>query len=1004
MISIPGYKITKTIGRGGMATVYLATQESIGRKVAIKIMSPALAADPSFSDRFVKEARMANLSHPNIVTVYDAGEIDGTNYIVMEYASGGNLDTLIKQGISVSRCVEVIKQIASALHYSCNKGFIHRDVKPENIIFREDGSAVLMDFGIAKAISSGTQLTMVGSTIGSPNYMSPEQARGLELDGRSDLYSLGIVFYEALTGTKPYDASDTYVIGLKHINDPIPQLPGNLSQFQAIIDRLLAKSPDGRFDNGNQLIQALEKINLEGKTLNNNVTDIDPNFQTKETHVNVAHDAKTYNVSTIIDDSTHTLSENTSSQAIPDNSESDKTQILPEKTALKNDETRILPNDDNTQIMPSKEGSEIDKTIAINAQPKAVSANNKTGLYVLILFVLAAGGGGAYWYLSQKQKPLPVIAETPKVNVPKKEPSEQERATLVKPETPSLSNAEQIQTLLSKAQHAMAKKRFTSPKDDNAFSYYSEILNLDPTNTDAQNGLNKIAERYLNLATKRYESQELSKAMDFIDKGLNVVPEHTELMALKHKIQKQQPPTIAKKTIKTQKKSKPFQSLLLKDLTISEVKGIHISQNSEDSKWFARQDIIEGLYNRMLSQCNASDTFFNRKECLGIYNNFLKQWPLPLNGVSLKFSKVKNSSKTQINFNKQNFAQAYKKRLKALSNIFKNQSNSEQDKILALYNYANYQSITSILGVQTQEIDHSKIEKYLSSKQKSNDKIRSTSDLADFVSKFVDDQKTFLAPIISDNSLEVTPYASAIYKSLPSTVKQPQSSAKKYLFIDYSLRQDGDVTANLWLFNNENELVSLDRVLLDSALLSDKRKSSQLFDNDIHPQQRLRSSYGFSASIAMDKQTNSPRLLVGNTTSLNIKMAQPGFYFIAVHVVHIDDQYSYLLPLSQAEIPFVQIITREQTNQFNTLGSFKITPPTGVEVLQLVASSINLEKYLPDNHWDAKRQQFVIDGSEGNISRGINEVRNYMNTLPKVSHDKSVKWQERLLVTSILDE
>ncbi|MDH5259467.1 MAG: serine/threonine protein kinase, partial [Gammaproteobacteria bacterium] len=156
-IEIPGYKIIKPIGSGGMATVYLALQESIDREVAIKAMSPALASDPSFSERFVKEARMATLSHPNIITVYDAGVSNGQNYIVMELATGGNLDTAIQNGLSAARVVEIIKSIASALHYSCKKGFIHRDVKPENILFKEDGSALLVDFGIAKAISSGTR-------------------------------------------------------------------------------------------------------------------------------------------------------------------------------------------------------------------------------------------------------------------------------------------------------------------------------------------------------------------------------------------------------------------------------------------------------------------------------------------------------------------------------------------------------------------------------------------------------------------------------------------------------------------------------------------------------------------------------------------------------------------------------------------------------------------------------------------------------------------------------
>jgi len=997
MISIPGYKITKTIGRGGMATVYQATQESIGRLVAIKVMSPALAADPSFSDRFVKEARMANLAHPNIVTVYDAGVVDDTNYIVMEYASGGNLDTLIKEGISISRSLAVIKQIASALNYSCNQGFIHRDVKPENIIFREDGSAVLMDFGIAKAISSGTQLTMVGSTIGSPNYMSPEQARGLELDGRSDLYSLGIVFYETLTGTKPYDASDTYVIGLKHINDPIPQLPENLSQFQPIIDRLLAKAPDGRFANGNQLIQALEMFSLEGEALNVDISRVDSDVHTKETHVNIAHDAKTYNVNTIIDDSTHRVPDDGQTQAMGVENDSDQTQIIP-------DDTQLLPDNDHTQIMPPREIDEADNTVVIKkTQPQAKTSQSKTGIIALVIFLVLVGGG-TYWYISQPQKQIPVITETPKLAMPEVEIAKKEVPDEIKSEVSEISDEDRIQKLLEKAQHAMAKKRFSSPAGDNAFEYYSEILDLDQNNAEALKGFNKIAERYLDLANKRFESNNLTKSLEFIEKGLTIIPDHNPLLTLKDKILKQKPATKTKEEKVALKKPKMFKSLLLKDLNINKTSGNHISKNHEDAKWFARQDMTNNLYNSMLSQCNSSDKFLNRDECVGIYKKYLKHWPLPLKGVSLKLNKIKNDSQTQISFNEQNFSQNYKNQLDILSNIFNDPSNNKQKKIVALYNYANYQPLASLLGIKTQEIDFDRINNYLSSKQKSNSKILSTNDLNKFLSDFVGDNKAYLAPIISDNSLEVTPFASAIYKSLPAKVKQAQTSTKNHLFMDYSLRSDGDVNFNLWLFDENNELIKLERVLLDSTFLSEKRKSSRLFDNDIHPQQRLRSSYGFSASIAMDKQTDNPRLLVGNSTSLNVKLAQPGFYYIAVHVIHTNDQYSYLLPLRQADVPFVQVTTRDQTNRFIELGKFKITPPTGVEVLQLIASSINLEKYLPDNHWDEKRKQFVIDGSEGNIRNGINEVRNYINTLPKVSHDKSVRWQERLLVTSILEK
>lgn len=261
MIEIPGYSIESELGRGGMASVYLAVQEMTKRKVAIKIMSPELAADPSFSQRFLKEATCAQLEHSNIVTIYDAGTVGNQSYIVMEHASGGDLSDKIKQGLTIYESIKIIKQIASALGYAHEKHYVHRDVKPDNVLFRADGSAVLTDFGIAKATSSNTKMTAVGMAIGSPHYMSPEQARGRELDGRSDIYSLGIAFYEMLMGVKPYDAEDTYAIGYMHINEDIPRLEGeDRIYLQPVLEKMLAKDPADRYANAVELIDALDNV------------------------------------------------------------------------------------------------------------------------------------------------------------------------------------------------------------------------------------------------------------------------------------------------------------------------------------------------------------------------------------------------------------------------------------------------------------------------------------------------------------------------------------------------------------------------------------------------------------------------------------------------------------------------------------------------------------------------------------------------------------------------
>ena len=261
-IQIPGYKIEKHIGSGAMAAVYLAIQQSLERKVALKLMASSMLGDPVFRERFLKEGKIiAQLNHRNIVTIYDIGLVESSYYMAMEYVDGGNtLKELIPQRLSAERAVDILRQMASALGFAHQHGFIHRDVKPANILMRKDGTPVLSDFGIAKTFD-GTQMTAVGSTMGTPSYMSTEQIRGLEVDARSDLYSLGVVFFEMLTGAKPYQADSIPAVLWMHINDPIPRLPAKLAKYQTIVDHLMAKEPDERYSNAEALIAALAKIN-----------------------------------------------------------------------------------------------------------------------------------------------------------------------------------------------------------------------------------------------------------------------------------------------------------------------------------------------------------------------------------------------------------------------------------------------------------------------------------------------------------------------------------------------------------------------------------------------------------------------------------------------------------------------------------------------------------------------------------------------------------------------
>ncbi|MEA3640546.1 MAG: SUMF1/EgtB/PvdO family nonheme iron enzyme [Lamprobacter sp.] len=269
MMEIPGYTIIRELGRGGMATVYLAKQERLGRKVALKVMQPLPNTGDDFTARFIKEGRIiAQLQHPKIVTIYDFDIVDGYHYFSMEHLPNGTLSDAILKGMSPERAVEITCGIAEALAVAHDHGVIHRDIKPQNVLFRADGTPVLTDFGIARAAGAGadmTQVTNFGMIIGSPRYMSPEQSQSKPVDARSDLYSLGVAFYEMLTKELPYQANDVVSLAMKHCSAPIPVLEGSLKRYQPILEKLLAKRPEERFGSAQELISALNSLKADGR-------------------------------------------------------------------------------------------------------------------------------------------------------------------------------------------------------------------------------------------------------------------------------------------------------------------------------------------------------------------------------------------------------------------------------------------------------------------------------------------------------------------------------------------------------------------------------------------------------------------------------------------------------------------------------------------------------------------------------------------------------------------
>ena len=258
------YRVLRKLGTGGMANVYLAEDQELGRRVAIKVLDERHASDEQFVERFRREAKAAAaLSHPNIVSIFDRGETDGTYYIAMEYLEGPTLKELIRQGTpSIRTAITYTRQILGALRMAHRRGLVHRDIKPHNVMIDAEGRPKVTDFGIAR--SGPSQMTEAGSIIGTAQYLSPEQARGAPVDQRSDLYSIGIVLYELLTGTVPFTGTTPLEIAMKHLSaipePPSMRRPDVPPDVDKVVLRALAKNPDERYQSAEEMDADLARI------------------------------------------------------------------------------------------------------------------------------------------------------------------------------------------------------------------------------------------------------------------------------------------------------------------------------------------------------------------------------------------------------------------------------------------------------------------------------------------------------------------------------------------------------------------------------------------------------------------------------------------------------------------------------------------------------------------------------------------------------------------------
>jgi class 3 adenylate cyclase/tRNA A-37 threonylcarbamoyl transferase component Bud32 len=258
-INVEGYRLIRKLGEGGMSKVFLAEQTATHEQHVLKMLPIAPADDEIGSDlmeRFLQEfALVSQIDHPNVARIFNQGFSESYAYISMEYFPGGDLRELIAKGLQPNVAIAILLQIAGALTAVHAQGIVHRDMKPDNVMIRGDGSLALADFGIAKQTNSEISRTKHGEVFGTPYYLAPEQALGLPVDQRTDIYSLGILFFEMLTGRRPFQADNAQALMYQHVNAPVPRLPSGLALYQPLVDKMMAKKKTDRFENANLLIE-----------------------------------------------------------------------------------------------------------------------------------------------------------------------------------------------------------------------------------------------------------------------------------------------------------------------------------------------------------------------------------------------------------------------------------------------------------------------------------------------------------------------------------------------------------------------------------------------------------------------------------------------------------------------------------------------------------------------------------------------------------------------------
>ncbi|MGH8041668.1 MAG: bifunctional serine/threonine-protein kinase/formylglycine-generating enzyme family protein [Rudaea sp.] len=517
MIDVPGYQIKREIGTGGMASVHLAVQTSLEREVALKVMAPGLAADPTFSRRFLQEARMlASLAHPNIVAVYDVGVTPAQlHYFSMQYLPGDDLAARVARGLDERDLVLTLAGVARALGYAHQRGFVHRDVAPGNILYDANGNPVLTDFGIALTAAPGARITSTGFSVGTSHYMSPEQARGGDVDARSDIYSLGVLSYFGLVGKPPYDGADGFAVAYAHVFEPIPRLPAERAHWQGLIDRALAKDPKDRYADTEQFLDALA--------------------------ASVPQYAAAFR-------------EDAAAPTADIAAERATAVMKPVRTVAEEPATRIVARKTEPESAATVRNVHPAPPAPTAASTTATTAPSRNWLRLWPIAVVVAGIAliGLAVFARHGKRPEPALTPAPVAATAASAAAPASSVSVATP-TPSASIAaapplmamdsvdagnagmeaaiaEQYPTVVDPLEEALrlgrgdlVQQRLTLPANDNALDHFRFALRLDPRSKAAKQGIADIAKKYIEYAHKNLDGGNAEQFSPYLQRAADVI-------------------------------------------------------------------------------------------------------------------------------------------------------------------------------------------------------------------------------------------------------------------------------------------------------------------------------------------------------------------------------------------------------------------------------------------------------------------------------------------------